>query len=152
MEPMAADDVPRCPERRPGLLRIPVRGRAGRPVRKVVIGAGLAAYSWVAASTVPFTRNALLVVLLPGAVVAVLAYGRPVRRIPAPDRVDVTGCSYWAVCVIALFEWEAAAFRDNSLWWHPSLTALIDPVLGVHPVKAAAILIWLLSGWALVRR
>jgi hypothetical protein len=63
MEPMAADDVPRCPERRRGPLRVPVRGRAGRPVRKVVIGAGLAAYSWVAASTVPFTRNALLVVL-----------------------------------------------------------------------------------------
>jgi hypothetical protein len=147
---MAADDVPRWPERRPGRLQARIRG--GRPVRKVVIGAGLAAYSWVAASTVPFTRNALLVVLLPGAAVAVLAYGRPVRRIPPPDRVDVTGFSYWAVCIIALFEWEAAAFRDNSLWWHPSLTALIDPVLGVHPVKAAAILIWLLSGWALVRR
>jgi hypothetical protein len=150
MEPMAADDIPRWPERWPGRLR--VRSRGGRPARKVVIGAGLAAYSWVAASTVPFTRNALLVVLLPGAAVAVLAYGRPARRIPPPDRVDVTGLSYWAVCIIALFEWEAAAFRDNSLWWHPSLTALIDPVLGVRPVKAAAILIWLLSGWALVRR
>jgi hypothetical protein len=59
MVPMAADDVPRWLERRPGRLRV----RGGRPVRKVVIGTGLAAYSWVAASTVPFTRNALLVVL-----------------------------------------------------------------------------------------
>jgi hypothetical protein len=150
MEPMAADDVPRWPDRAADRLR--VRGHGGRPLRKVMIGAGLAAYCWVAAGTVPFTRNALLVVLLPGAVAAVLAYGRPVARIPPPDRVDVAGFSYWAVCIIALFEWEAAAFRDNSLWWHPSLTALIDPMLSVRPVKAAAILIWLLSGWALVRR
>ena len=37
-------------------------------------------------------------------------------------------------------------------WWHPALTTLIDPVLGPRPVKAAGILIWLLAGWALVRR
>jgi hypothetical protein len=150
MGPMAADDVPRGPGRPPGRLRIRAGGRPS--VRKIVIGVGLAAYSWIAASTVPFTRNALLVVLLPGAVVAVLAYGRPVRRIPPPDSIDVAGFSYWAVCIIALFEWEASAFRDNSLWWHPSLTALIDPMLDARPVKAAGILVWLLTGWALVRR
>jgi hypothetical protein len=150
MEPMAADDVPRRADGPAGRLGVRTRGRL--PVRKIAIGAGLAAYCWVAAGTVPFTRSALLVVLLPGAAVAVLAYGRPVPRIPPPDRGDVAGFSYWAVCVAARFEWEAAAFRDNSLCWHPSLTALIDPMLGVQPVKAAAILIWLLSGWALVRR
>jgi hypothetical protein len=152
MEPMAADDAPRWPDGPPGRLRARVRAGGRLPPRKIVIGAGLVAYSWIAASTVPFTRNALLVVLLPGAVVATLAYGRPVRRIPAPDSIDVAGFSYWAVCIIALFEWEAAAFRDNSLWWHPSLTALIDPMLGARPVKAAGILIWLVTGWALVRR
>jgi len=152
MERMAADDAPRWPERPAGRLRARVRAGGRPPVRKIVIGAGLVAYSWVAASTVPFTRSALLAVLLPGAVVATLAYGRPVRRIPPPDHVDVAGFSYWAFCIIALFEWEAAAFRDNSLWWHPSLTALIDPVLDVRPVKAAAILVWLLGGWALLRR
>jgi hypothetical protein len=152
MEPMAADDAPPWPDGPPGRLRARVRAGGRPPARKIVIGAGLVAYSWIAASTVPFTRNALLVVLLPGAVVATLAYGRPVLRIPPPDRVDVAGFSYWAVCITALFEWEAAAFRDNSLWWHPSLTALIDPMLDVRPVKAAGILVWLLGGWALVRR
>jgi len=149
---MAADDVPRWPDRPPGRIRVRVRARGRPPGRKVLIGAGLVAYSWIAAGTVPFTRNALLAVLLPGAVVAALAYGRPARRIPSPERIDVAGFSYWAVCIIALVEWEAAAFRDNSLWWHPSLTALIDPMLDVRPVKAAGILVWLLSGWALVRR
>jgi hypothetical protein len=101
---------------------------------------------------VPFTRNALLVVLLPGAVLAAIGFGRPPRRVPAPDRLDVAGVSYWAICITALFEWEAAAFRDNASWWHPSLTLLIDPMLEARPVKTAGILTWLLSGWALVRR
>jgi len=113
---------------------------------------GLVAYSWTAAAAVPFTRNAVLVVLLPGAVVAVAAYGRPPERIPPPDSMDVAGFSYWAIGITALFEWEAAAFRDNSLWWHPALTTLIDPMLGARPVKAAGILLWLLTGRALVRR
>jgi hypothetical protein len=143
---MAADDVPRGPRRPPARLRV------RHPVRKAAIGTGLVAYSWVAAGTVPFTRDALLVVLLPGIALAALAYGRPPERIPPPDHMDVAGFSYWAICIAALFEWEASAFRDNALWWHPSLTDLIDPMLGARPVKTAAILIWLLTGWALVRR
>ena len=120
--------------------------------RKAAVGAGVIAYSWLAASTVPFTRNALLIVLLPGAVLAVIAYARPPKRIPPPDRLNLTGFSYWAIAVMALFEWEASAFKDGAPWWHPALTTLIDPVLGTRPVKAAGILIWLLAGWALVRR
>jgi hypothetical protein len=147
---VAADDAQRRP-RRPARARAPL-ARIRHPVAKAVILAVLVAYSWFAAGTVPFTRNALLIVLAPGLVLAVIAYGRPPERIPPPDRMDVAGFSYWAICIIALFEWEASAFRDNALWWHPSLTDLIDPMLGPHPVKAAAILIWLVSGWALVRR
>lgn len=143
------ENVPRWPDRPPGPRRLAL-GR--HPVRNVLIGAGLVAYSWIAASTVPLTRNALLVVLLPGAAAAVIGFGRPPQRIPAPDRLEVAGASYWAICITALFEWEAAAFRDNATWWHPSLTLLIDPMLSVRPVKAVGILIWLLSGWALVRR
>jgi hypothetical protein len=148
---MAAEEVPRRPPRPPGppgWLRV----RVGHPVRTSVVGAGLVAFSWIAAGTVPFSRNALLIVLIPGVVLAAVAYGRPPQRIPPPDRMDVAGFSYWAICIAALFEWEASAFKDSSAWWHPALTTLIDPVLGARPVKAAAILIWLVTGWALVRR
>jgi hypothetical protein len=101
---------------------------------------------------VPFTRNALLIVLVPGAVLVGIAYVRPPKRIPPPERLDLTGFSYWAFAVGALLEWEASAFKDGAPSWHPALTTLIDPVLGTRPVKAAGILIWLLAGWALVRR
>jgi hypothetical protein len=149
---MAPDDVSRSDGRLGrghGAPRLPA---GGRRVRKLAIGAGLAAYSWAAASAAPFTTVALLCVLLPGAAVAVIAIWRSPARIPPPDRLDVTGFSYWAICVAALFEWEASAFKDNSLWWHPALTDLINPLIGPHPLKSAAILLWLLAGWALVRR
>jgi hypothetical protein len=148
--PMAADNVPRWPDVPPGQARRDRRGMGRRAA--IVIGTGLAGYSWLAAGTVPFTRNALLIVLLPGAVLGAVAYGRPPNRIPPPDSLDVTGFSWWAIAIAALFEWEASGFRDGSPWWHPSLTGLIDPELGARPVKAAGILIWLLAGWALVRR
>ena len=65
---MAADDVPRRPDQPPGRPQAPGRRRFG--VKKVAIGTGLVAYSWFAAGTVPFTRDALLIVLVPGAVSA----------------------------------------------------------------------------------
>jgi hypothetical protein len=162
---MAADDVPRWPDVPP--QELPPRRRPGRPallppdlsrrlrnpvLRKASVGAGLIAYSWFAAGTEPFTISALLIVLVPGFAVFVIAYVRPPKRIPPPDRLELTGFSYWAIAVGALFEWEASAFKDGAPSWHPALTTLIDPVLGTRPVKAAGILIWLLAGWALVRR
>jgi hypothetical protein len=143
---MAAEEV----RRRPDGLR--ARARVRHPVRTAAAGAGLLAYSWIAAGTAPFTRNALLVVLIPGVVLAVIAYGRPPERIPPPEHMDVAGFSYWAICIAALFEWEASAFRDGSPWWHPALTGLINPLIQPHPIRSAAIVVWLMSGWGLVKR
>lgn len=44
------------------------------------------------------------------------------------------------------------AYGHNSPPWHPSLTNLINPLIAPRPVKCAAIVIWLLAGWALVKR
>jgi hypothetical protein len=126
--------------------------RAARPVRAVLVLGGLTGYAWVAAAAAPFSRGALVGVLVPGAVLAVIATARPPGRIPPPEQLDVTGMSYWLICLTAFFEWEASAFRDNSLYWHPSFTNLVNPLLAPHPVKSAAIVVWMLAGWALVRR
>ena len=123
-----------------------------RPARNAVIGAGVIGYAWYLAGTPAFSTRALLGVLLPGAVLGVIAYARPPQRIPPPQSVDVTGVSYWLICIALLFEWEAAAVRDGSALLHPSLTDLVNPLITGHPIKAAAIVVWLLAGWALVKR
>jgi|HubBroStandDraft_5_1064220.scaffolds.fasta_scaffold402138_2 hypothetical protein len=122
------------------------------PASRIVAGAGLAGYCWLAGGATPFSTRALISVLVPGAVLGLIAFGRPPRRIPAPDSVDVAGFSYWLIAVALLFEWEASAFRDDSPSWHPALTTLINPLLEPHPVRSAAFGLWLLAGWALVRR
>ncbi len=150
---MATDNVPGQPDRPARRSGFPLwPGRRGSRARTAAIGIVAAGYAWAAGSTTPFSTISLVYVLIPGVAVAAIAYGWPPERIPPPDKLDITGMSYWAVAVAALFEWEASAYRDNSLPWHPSLTDLINPLLGPHIVKSAAILVWMLVGWALVRR
>jgi hypothetical protein len=136
----------------PGAAAEPRLPLGARPARNAVIAAGLIGYAWVLGGTAPFSMKALLGVLLPGAVLGVIAYGRPPERIPAPESVEVAGFSYWIICIALLFEWEASAVRDDSPSWHPSLTDLINPLLGPHAIKSAAIVVWLLAGWGLVKR
>jgi hypothetical protein len=133
-------------------VRRPPRMLGARPVRNSLVGVTLIGYAWFAAGQAPFSNKALLSVLLPGAVLGAIAYGRPPERIPAPDQIDLTGFSYWVICLAALFEWEASAFRSGSTWSHPALTDLINPVIAPHPIKSAAIVVWLMAGWGLVKR
>jgi hypothetical protein len=130
----------------------PPRKLGGRPVRNSLVGVVIVGYAWFAAGQAPFTSKALLSVLVPGAVLGAIAYGRPPERIPAPESLDLTGFSYWVICLAALFEWEASAFRSGSTWSHPALTDLINPVIAPHPIKSAAIVAWLMAGWGLVKR
>ena len=117
-----------------------------------LVGTGLAVYAWMVAGAAPFSRGALVGVVIPGAALGTIALVRPPERIAPPDQLDMTGMLYWIVCLAAFFEWEASAYKDNSWPWHPSFTDLIGPLLGPHLIRSAAILVWLLAGWALVRR
>lgn len=149
------DAVPRGdqPRRWAWLETAPHRGwRPAHPVRATLIGAVLAGYAWVDAEAAPFSARSLVGVLIPAAVLGAIAFRRPPQRIPPPERLDVKGTSYWLICIVALFEWEASAFKDYSLTWHPSLTDLINPLLSPHLVKSAAIMVWILAGWGLVKR
>lgn len=157
---MAANGVSRSPGRLGGEPGRPAAdGKEERFARRwrprglrPALSAVLFGYAWLAASTRPFTFMSLLVVLLPGAVVAGVASWGPPDRIEAPDRLDIGGFSWWLVIVAVLFEWEAAGFRDNSPWWHPSLTELVNPIIAPYPLRAIAFFLWLITGWALVRR
>jgi hypothetical protein len=146
----------------------PVQARPGSPGRRpwrvagprrpahlalfLLLGAGLAVYAWLTAAAAPFSRGALVGVLIPGAVLGAIAIAWPPERIPPPEGLDLTGMSYWLICLVAFFEWEASSWRDNSWPWHPSFTNLMNPLLAPHLIKSLAILVWLMAGWALVRR
>lgn len=148
---MATDDVPgRAVRRWLSRSRWPLR--SGHPVRDTLIGVTVVGYAWVLGGLPPFTMRSLVGVLIPGAVLGAIAYGRPPERIPPPERMDITGASYWLIAVAALFEWEASAFKDNSQPWHPALTTLVNSLIAPHPLKSAAVVIWLMVGWGLVRR
>jgi hypothetical protein len=142
-DPMASGGAAAEPASRP----VSVARRAAR----ILAGLALAGYCWLAGGAPAFSTRALISVLLPGAVLGLIAFARPPRRIPAPEAVDAAGFSYWLIAIALLFEWEASAFRDNSPA-HPALTVLINPLLAPHPVRSAAFALWLLAGWALVKR
>ncbi len=126
--------------------------RPAHPVLAVAIGTGLAVYAWVDGSAVPFSRGALVGVLIPGAVLAVIAVGRPPERIPPPDGLDIARHVLLADHPHGVLRVGGVRLQDNSWPWHPSFTDLVTPLLGPHLVKSAAILVWMLAGWALVRR
>jgi hypothetical protein len=147
---MTADDVHRSDARLPRRAVQALSGR--RRLRQLAIGIVLVAYCWVASGTKPFTAEALAGVLIPGVALAAIAYGRPPKRIPPPEHLDIAGFSYWMLGVALLFEWEAAAFSDGSHWWHPSLTDLVNLAIAAHPLRTVAMLLWLAVGWGLVKR
>jgi hypothetical protein len=150
---MATDDVPGGSDqvgRRSGFSQWPARRKSR--MRTAGIGIALAGYAWAAGAARPFSTTSLVFVLVPGVVLAAIAVAWPPQRIPPPEKLDITGMFCWVIVVAALFEWEASAWKDDSLPWHPSLTDLINPLLGPHIVKSTAILLWILVGWALVRR
>ena len=97
------------------------------PVRTAIVGAGVAGYSWVAGGIASFTTTATIAVAVPWVALALIAFRWPPERIPPPERLDITGASYWAIAAMMFFEWEAAGFRDGSQWWHP------DPQRGHWP-------------------
>ncbi|MGH1548617.1 hypothetical protein ACRAWB_05355 [Leifsonia poae] len=144
-------------------LRIPLRLRSDRDrlSRRIVAGVLIA----VAALTVAVTPLygpadtaivvGLGVLLLPvvwadrpaGAAEATDASSRPVRR----------AAVLWSAVIAAGCAWEIGAFfLGRDLPAHeqdfPALSDLMDPVLAWQPARGVLVALWLLGGYALIRR
>jgi len=113
-------------------------------VYAVVVG-GFERYSW------PVT----VAIVLVGSVAVVIAWRGPLIR--DVDLPDPRGAVAWAVVFVALGLWELAALLmqpslTTDSWEHPTLSTLMDSVLGSHPARSISIFVWLLVGGSLIRR
>ena len=146
-----------------GWLRIPLRIRTNRETlsRRIVAGVLIA----VAALTVAITP-------LYGPADTAIVVGLGVLLLPVvwADRASATGTAplatthalrraaiLWSAVIAAGCLWEIAAFflgrdlagREQDF---PALSDLLDPVLAWQPARGALVALWLLGGYALVRR
>ncbi len=113
----------------------------------------IAGYAWWATSLRPFTSGAL-VATLAGGLVAVAA-GSALRPAPhsAPTVSDRDrGRTGWLVVLVAVAGWELAAFLQHPRAEHPTLSSLANELLGNHPVRALAMVVWLVVGLRIARR
>jgi hypothetical protein len=107
-------------------------------------------YAWWATSLRPFTRPSLAVV--PAGGLVAMAFGAtrlpPRRPLGAPPRY----VGVWAVIAAVLVVWQLATFLQHPRAEHPTISSLANTGFESHPVRALALLLWLLGAAALARR
>jgi hypothetical protein len=118
-------------------------------VRPAAAGAALGLFAWWATGLRPFTGTAYLVVV--GAGVSAMAWGArrhrpPVRAWPAGNLL------VWAVLAVVLALWQIAAFVQHPRPLHPTLSYLANIALEPRPVRALALVLWLVVAARLARR
>jgi hypothetical protein len=95
-------------------------------------------------------------IALPGlAVLAVVARTWGHRAVPAPAPPG-RGRLVWPALLVCLAFYELYNFAhqpgvDIDSWTHPTISALVDPLLAGHVVRAVAAGLWLAGGFWLVR-
>ncbi len=91
------------------------------------------------------------------AAVVITGWRRPPRPRDVPAPLPRRGTGLWVGLLVAAGVWELVAyFQQPSLtaisYAHPTISALVDPLLVSHPGRAGALAVWLAIGWFLVRR
>jgi hypothetical protein len=71
--------------------------------------------------------------------------------------VGVFGAIVWASVFIALGVWELVALLLQPTliiesYAHPTISAVMDPILVSHAARSVFLLLWLAVGWYLVDR
>ncbi len=102
------------------------------------------AYAAFGATFVSHSVGALVAVLVPAALVLVLAARRPRTPASRPVRRHLP----WLVLLLVFGVWELVALLMGDL----TISLLLDPVLAVYPPRVAGWVLWLWAGWQLVRR
>jgi hypothetical protein len=138
---------------------------AGRPGRAWA-GRLLPAPAWVAAGLLyavvagrlaRFSWPALAAVAAPGLAGMLSAWRTPPRPPAEAAPIRAGGAAAWAAVFVALGLWELSALLlqpaltiDSPA--HPTISVLLDPVLGSAPGRSVGLGLWLALGWFLARQ
>jgi hypothetical protein len=95
--------------------------------------------------------------MAPGVAAIVIAWRTPSLDEDAPAPIERVGAFAWAAVFIALGLWELAALLlqpdlVTMSYAHPTISALMDPVLASHAGRSATLFVWLGLGWFLLQR
>ncbi len=133
--------------------------RAGPWRPRVTRFVALAVSAGYALAVLPMSRTGpamRVVIAIPGLVllaVVVRTWGH--RAVPAPSPAG-RGRLVWPGLLVSLAVYELYNFAhqpgvDIDSWAHPTISALVDPLLAGHVVRAVAAGLWLAGGFWLVR-
>ena len=122
--------------------------RLGGRIERAIGVVGVLAYAWWASGLGPFSRAALVATVSAG--LAAIAVGGRRRRPVVASRPSAAWV--WGVLLGALAAWELASFLQHPRADHPTLSSLVNGLLGNHASRAVAFLAWLWAGTDLSRR
>jgi hypothetical protein len=124
--------------------------------RTAVVVLLVLAYAAFAATLDPNTWPSAIAVVVPAAVLGVVALRRHRPSTHAWSPLMRRSVKIWAVLIVIGLLWEAWAFFHQPAWDvasfdHPTLSTLVTPALDEHVVRFAAWALWLYAGLRLVR-
>ena len=111
------------------------------PRRRLAVLVAAGGYAWWVAGLRPFTLPALMAVGAAG--VGTIVLGTRRRRPCEPRPALANGALIWAVVFALLAGLELAAYLQHPRADHPTLSALIDPVIDWRPARALVFLAWI---------
>lgn len=117
--------------------------------RRGAVAAAVATYCWWATGLRPFSWLALLAVVGPG--VAAGAWGSRLPPILRSVSLSPVHTAVLALLLAAVAGWELAAYLQQPRSDHPTLSVLVNRALDPHPVRALALLLWLVCAATLAR-
>ncbi|HEX5495861.1 MAG TPA: hypothetical protein VFX70_14920 [Mycobacteriales bacterium] len=113
---------------------------------------GVVVYCWLAGGFDSFTWQSTAAVLIPGMIIFALGVARPPDRRPRPVPIGTAGAVAWSVPLLTFCVLEIVDDLLGSTRAHPTLSILMDPVLNIHVWRSMGYFVWIVVGWALVKR
>jgi hypothetical protein len=104
-----------------------------------------------------FTWPVMVAVVVPGIVGVMSAWYAAPRPSAEAAPIQAGGAAAWAAVFVALALWELGTWLLQPTLTtgspaHPTISVLLDPLLGSSPGRSVGFAAWLALGWFLVRR